>query len=653
MVKPRLIVLVMLLITIMEFSTGVRIIVMKDKSLSIPESIGEGIKKILINSAEAFKLDPNERPARYGLIFHITDFKESKRGFKKVVFVRDDKNGSYVRYAGSYYKAYRTLYKYDYKKKKYVPDRYGNYVRLMNFVWARDENEKYTYYTGFYRKVVKYVSDRRYWLYASLTFIDFKTSFILFQKGFVLSGSSYMDILNNIKIDLRKEKMYTEKPTIAFYEGSLSPLGNFVKKYFYEEDRYTMYDRSYLNYLFKEMKYQDLISGGGEVGTYLKPARYLVVVKILDSRYELVESTEYLKFPNPVNGEYIGTTPVYAGEYYRFDLKSGRYIPDRKKGEYVRVKKGAWATEDEYISAGSFNDIFIENVSFHSYFIDALVIVIDGKNGNLKIAKKFTISIKSPESIREDRFGSIRGEYKEEVIESAYEKLGKEISDYVRRFFAIEAKVSSIKGSNVEISAGKNYGVKRGYYFRIIDDGFTQGYVKVTGVKEKSSVSRIIRYLEKSSKIKMGNYALEDFDYKPFFGMDVSLNMNSNEIYTEVGYTKRDLFANKKFSFGMILGASLNGYALGGYGKWYILFNKSIAVAPKISLEVVLPYEESEDDYGSVPEQEYTAAFKVGLEINYPFYETIFKPQSAGISGFVYWSYPRSFEVDVGFFYSF
>ena len=655
MVKLQLVIISVILVAAVGLSTGVRIIIMNDSSLPLPESVRSGIENILASASKSFKLNPDERPARYGLVFHITGFKKSEREFKKVVFVRDDRNGSYVSYAGSYYRAYRTLYKYDYKKKRYIPSKYGNYVRLMDFIWARDESEKYVYFTGFYRKVVKYISDRKCWLYASLTFIDFKTSFILFQKSFVINGSSYTDILNNIKLDLRKEKMYSEKPTIAFYESSLSPLGSFVKKYFYEEERYTMYDRSYLNYLFKEMKYQDLISGGEEVGTYLKPARYLVVVKILNSSYKLVESTEYIKFSNPVNGEYIDTTPVYPGMYYRFDLKSGKYIPDRKNGGYVKVKKGAWAIEDEYISAGSFNDLFIENVPFHSYFIDALVMVIDGKNGNLKVAKKFTIYIKSPKSMREDRFGSVAGKYKEEVIESAYEKLGKEISDYVRRFFAIEAKVSGVKGNNVDISAGRNYGVKRGYYFRIIDNGFTQGYVKITDVKEKSSASEVVRYLEKSSKIKIGNDALEDFDYKPFFGVDVSFNMNSSEIYTELGYTKRDIYASKKFSLGMILGASLDGYALGGYGKWYLLFNKSKAIAPKAALEIIKPYKDTEENDGSTRNsvQEYTVNFKAGLEMDYPFYESIFKPHLTGVSGFIYWSYPRCFGVDVGIFYSF
>jgi len=650
MVKKRFIIAAFLLLYIFAFSTGVRVIILKDKSINIPVSFENKVKDKLTEVAKSLNLNANERPARYGLIFDITSLKADSEKYKKVVFVRDDKAGNYVYFAGSYYRAYHTLYKYDYKKKRFVQSKYGNYVRLSNYIWARDEDEKYVVFAGFYKKTIKYVSDKKFWLYASITFIDFKSSFILFQKSVVFTGKSYDEILKNMNLSIKKEKFYSEKPTIAFYEKTLSPLGSFVKKYFYQEERYTMYDRSYLNYLFKEMRYQDLISGGEEVGTYLKPAHYLVVVKILNSGYKLIESTEYLEFSNPVNGGYVGKTPVYAGTYYRFDLKTGEYIPDRKKGSYVKVKKGAWAVEDEYISAGSFNDLFIENVAFHSYFIDALVMVVDGKNGNLKVAKKFTVYLKSPKMIREDRFGSVKGNYKEDVIKEAYEKLGKEISDYVRQFFAIETQVSDVEKDIVTISAGKNYGVKSGYYFRVIDEGYTQGYIKVTNVKEKSAVSRVVRYLQKQSKIKAGNLALEDFDYRPFLGIDLSFMVSSDEIYMEMGYAGRDLYAKKKYSAGILLGVSADKYKLGAYGMWYAFFNKSIGISPKISMAITTPYEDSEDEDEY---SQYSLESKLGLELNYPFYETIFKPNAAGIIGFVYLGYPKLFGVDVGLFYNF
>ncbi|MCD6450079.1 MAG: hypothetical protein J7L34_06190, partial [Thermotogaceae bacterium] len=344
-----------------------------------------------------------------------------------------------------------------------------------------------------------------------------------------------------------------------------------------------------------------------------------------------------------------------AGMYYRFDLRTGRYIPDRKDGNYVKVKKGAWAPEDEYISAGSFNDLFIENVSFHSFFIDALVMIVDGESGNLRVAKKFTVYLKTPEAIREDRFGSIKGTYKEDVIKQAYEKLGKEISDYVREFFAIETQVSSVKGNTVTINAGKNYGVKKGHYFRIIDEGYTQGYVRVIDVKEKDSITEVVRYLQKQSKIKTGDDALEDFDYMPFSGIDLSIGMNSKEIYLEMGYTKRDIHANKIYSVGASIGIDMENYSLGIYGKWYSFFNKSVAIAPKVSFAIATPYESSENEYDHNYSEEniYSTTLKLGVEVDYPFYETIFKPHDGGIVSFIYLGFPEAFGVDVGLFFSF
>jgi len=70
-------------------------------------------------------------------------------------FVRDEK-GDYVYFKGNYYKiGDKKRYRYDEKRKNYVVDKYGIYVYLQEYAWARKQEDKYIISDFYSMKVTK------------------------------------------------------------------------------------------------------------------------------------------------------------------------------------------------------------------------------------------------------------------------------------------------------------------------------------------------------------------------------------------------------------------------------------------------------------------------------------------------------------------
>ncbi len=593
MVRNATVLLVIFLVALI-FSAGVRVTVIEEKGAVVDK----GLKSSITNRLERIlkdrlDLDPDKRPAEYGFVFHIFNFKLEKTVLKKVEFTPDEK-GSYIYFKGNYYQVgWKRFYRYDYESGRFVPDKDGGYIYFSGYVWAREDKDKYVYVgRNFYRKVVKNITKKRYYLDAFVTLVDFRSSLILWQDQLSLSSDSLEELVKNINLNINKTKFYTEKPLVAFYDPTLSSLSGSVRKNFYEEERYNMYDRSYLKYLFDEMRFQDLITGGMEIGSAIKAARYLVVVKPVKEVYSVIKKTEYLTFTNNVDGGYVGKTPIHKGRFYSYDPDKGYYV-DMKNGTYVKAKKSPWAREDRYISAYSFNDLFIEEVPYHHLTLSVFVMVVDGKTGVVKAGKTFTMEKELPVKKRVDRYGSENGYFKEDVYAEVYERLGKKISDFVRVYFAIETTVNDVNDDVVKIGAGKNFGVKKGYFFRVVEGGFTQGYVRVKGVGEKVSDAELVRLISRKSKVLKGMEAVEDFDYHPAWGLCVKFFVKPYSAGFIFGFSPLNLYGEKTYEVALNLYGSGDIFGGGLMGVYYLYDDKTFS----IGLAGHLNYESITQDY--------------------------------------------------------
>ncbi len=554
--KPLLFTLIIFLVLSISNIFASNLYVIVDKNLPVYyENID--ISKELTNIFS----DVPEKTVR---IVHVVGIQKETYNYKINEFV-PDKEGTYVYHKGSYYyTSSRAKYKYDSSKKTYVPDPYGSYVYLSDYPWARKEEEKYII-SSFYRRYEKYITETSYYIALYVTNIDVEKMFVKSVTPIIASGNSFSEALKSTG------KLYRENPNkyssykvdvaVIFDEKFDKAQRMYILRELQKDTRFNIYDRLYLNELFTTIAFEDLF--GKSVSLQFKPPKYMITFENYVERVEKVRSERYYFFENNVNGGYIKKSAigyytdvpvrVEVGRYYSYDSKNKTYVLDKEKGSYVRYYGGPWEKET-YTSTYGFYDYILTTVDILEIYTGFLLKVFDTEKGTLigayNISKNYSKTLKEPK----DRFGSesVSSEYLSRIW--SYSNNAEYVASYMQKLFPLISTVSNVSDGMVILSSGENIGIKQGYVFQIIDNGYTSGYVKIDKVFENKS-SATAFYLIPYEKINPNALVLETKSYPQITGITMQLFFKNNGFGIASGFTSFDIYGN--YYWGILFGAGI------------------------------------------------------------------------------------------------
>lgn len=503
-------------------------------------------------------------PEKTVRIVHVVGIQKETYSYKVNEFV-PDREGTYVYHKGSYYyTSSKAMYKYDSNKKIYVPDPYGLYVYLSDYPWARKEEEKYII-SSFYRRYEKYITETSYYIALYITDIDVEKIFVKSVTPIITSGDSFSEALKSTgrlyRENPNKYSSYKVDVAVIFDEKFDKTQRMYILKELQKDTRYNIYDRLYLNELFKTIAFEDLFGKG--VFLQFKPPKYMITFENYVERTEKVRSERYYFFENDVNGGYIKKSAigyytdvpvrVEIGRYYSYDSKNKTYVLDMEKGNYVRYYGGPWEKET-YTSAYGFYDYVLTTVDILEMYTGFLLKVFDTERGTLigsySISKNYSTALKEPK----DRFGSesASSEYLSKIW--SYSNNARYVASYIQKLFPLISMVSSVSDGMVTLSSGENIGIKQGYVFQIIDNGYTSGYVKIDKVFENKSSATAL-YLIPYEKIYPNTLALETKNYPQITGITFQLFLKDNGFGMASGFTSFDIYGN--YYWGILFGAGI------------------------------------------------------------------------------------------------
>uniref|UniRef100_A0A7C5U881 Uncharacterized protein n=1 Tax=Fervidobacterium nodosum TaxID=2424 RepID=A0A7C5U881_9BACT len=558
MVRPLYIKLIFILLTFSVFAVllGNNLYIYFEKNVP---STYEGVNV----STELKKLFYDVPTKTLRVVHVVSIFKETYT--RKVTEFLRDPQGTYVYYKGSYYyTSSRARYKYDSGKKTYIQDPRGSYVYLSDFPWARKEEDKYII-SDFYRRYDKNVSEVYYYL--SLYVVD-----IDIEKIFVKSMTPILSVGNTFKEAVEKSaKLYSENTNIyspdkidivVTFNRDFDKLARiYILASLQEDTRYNIYDRSYLNELFKIISLEDLLGKG--VNLSFRPPKYVFSFENYTQHSEKTTMDKYYFFENPVNGQYIKKrvyssgklanqvpVKVEVGRYYSYDSKNKSYVLDMKDGSYVKYYKAPWETES-YVIESTFYDYIFKSVEVFNFYVSFLVNVLDTERGTIIGSKSFdyfdTTTLKEPI----DRFGSedTNSEYLTQI--ASYKSLSSSVKYFLQEIFPLSSIIGEISGTKITLLSGENIGVKRGYVFQGINDGFTMGYFSISKVYKSTSDAQIF-YILPSEQFKKDTIAFETKKYPTNMGLTMRIYGSTDMFGIEAGYTNFDIFGN--YNFGILFG---------------------------------------------------------------------------------------------------
>ncbi|MEN3043335.1 MAG: hypothetical protein ABDH59_08610, partial [Fervidobacterium sp.] len=495
---------------------------------------------------ELKRIFSNVAPKTFRVV-HVVDVLRESYTRKVNEFVRDPQ-GRYVYYKGSYYyTSSYARYEYDAQKKMFVQDPRGNYVYLSDFPWARSEEDKYII-SDFYRRYEKTVTETFYYLSLYVVDIDIEKFFIKSMTPITVVGNTIKDAIEKTKSNY-SENVNSYSPdkidiVIWFGEDFGKTARMFILGELQKDTRYNIYDRSYLSELFRLVAFEELM--GKEVAISFRPPRYVFYFQNYVEKAEKNNSDVYYFFENPVNGRYIKRNLYFSGKladevpvevevgrYYSYDSKNKTYKLDMKEGSYVRYYKAAWEKE-QYISTSVFYDFIFRNTTFSSNYLSFLINVLDAERGTLISSKNFyssnQIALKEPI----DRFGSedVNSEYLAKV--SLYKFLASSVGTFLQKVFPITSVIAETEGLKVTIMSGENVGIKKGYVFQAINDGFTAGYFNISKVSKSFSEGQVF-YILPGEVLKKDSIVFETSNYPTNSGLTMRLYISMDKIGFEAG----------------------------------------------------------------------------------------------------------------------
>ncbi|WP_448374446.1 hypothetical protein [Fervidobacterium sp.] len=555
-ITPKLLLIYTVLVVfigISTFAVNVNVRVLFDRQIKpVYENVDLNLSLINVFS--------NVEPQVARIVHLISISKETTT--RRVNEFTRDKNGSYVYFQGDYYQiSDRRRYSYDSKQKKYVVDKDGLYVYLQEYAWARKQEDKYIM-SDFYSLKSYTVTETDYYLVMVVTDIDMSTFFIKSITPVVSYGSTidgairnaakrYSQIVNEFspdKIDI----------AILFEKGFNPILRTFILAKLQEDTRYNIYDRLYIDELMDYMRNIDLF-GGESIALKFRPPKYLITFGNFVEKSEQTSTEEYYFFHNPINGAYIKRfvnglavpVRVEVGSYYRYDSSSKKYVFDIEKGNYVKYYKGPWE-KDGYVLESWFYDYRLYNTTKVSSFYSFLANVFNTESGILVSSKffkdQFTVPLKYPI----DRFGSENTVSLTAVSLNGYNSIAENVQEFLQSIFPLVSAISDVEGLVVQLESGKNIGIKPGYVFQNISNGYTTGFLMIEKVLNSHSQGKIF-YIVPGETIASNSLVIETKNYPYNTGGRFSLFIDRYGIGLKVGYIESNIsgYYNWSLMFGV------------------------------------------------------------------------------------------------------
>jgi len=528
------------------------------KSVKIEVVFDKSVKPVYENIDLSVSLtttfaDMKDNTAR---IVHVLGISKESTSRKVNEFVRDER-GDYVYFKGNYYKiGDKRRYTYDEKQKTYVVDKYGRYVYLQEYAWARKQEEKYIT-SDFYLLKSYEIPVTNYYIYLVVTDIDLQTFFIKSITPIVGKGSTVERAIENArKIFSTVVNEYSpDKVDIAviFKKGFDPILRTALLATLQEDTRYNIYDRLYIDEIMEIVRTSDLL-GTEQIVVKFQPPRYLITFEnLVKSDYQFTEDRYYF-FENPVNGAYIKKSvgnldvpvKVEVGSYYRYDSNTKRYVFDKEKGSYVKYYKGPWE-KDNYVYETRFYDYILYKVTKLNTFYSLLMKVFDTEKGTLVGSRFFSKQIETVLKEPVDRFGTEEVDFHTDAKIRSYYWMTDEIQEFLQLLFPLSTAISQISGEKALLESGKNIGAKPGYVFQSIADGYTTSFMRLERVYEKSSEARIF-YIVPGADVEPHSLVIETKQFPDSLGMRFGFFIEKEAYGMKIGYIQSNIYGNYQWS---------------------------------------------------------------------------------------------------------
>jgi len=238
---------------------------------------------------------------------------------------------------------------------------------------------------------------------------------------------------------------------------------------------------------------------------------------------------------------------IEVGKYYSYDSDKKTYIVNMKDGRYVRYPGNGWEKES-YISATTFYDyILFEEIDMEKY-ASLLCNIYDTKTGEILGSKAFESLCKVPKKEIIDRFGTERVNSETEADMSIIDDISSNVYEFLQLIFPLSSIISRVQGNKVSLLSGENIGIKKGYVFQDIYDGFTMGYLRIDKVAADTSDGSIF-YIIPGEQIKENSYAIETKRHPNFIGGRFTFSTSNEGFNFTLGYISSDIYNNHKQSF--------------------------------------------------------------------------------------------------------
>ncbi len=504
------------------------------------------------------------------LLVHVVSFEKEMAKERTVEFLQE-KSGNYVYFEGTYYQVPdKTLYSYDSKNDKFYRDpQYGTYIYLPTYRWARKENDKYIRVFNFYKKNEKIEDVSYYSLGVYLTLIDVQKMTVLYSQFQYLTGNSlsqalgrlkktYLSVLPKTYTFEEYEKLYNKKPSVAlYYENIPLELSAAISQKFYNDGRYIVTDRTYLNDIVKLQYIKDLFDGEIVEFKFLPP-KYVVNISGLNPYSEKITERTVVKFfTDKIDGQYYNDKKVEVGNYYTYDFQTKTYKIDKEKGTYVKVIRKSWEKE-EYLyvgtSAPTFSDIFSENSKYLELYSSINAVVIETSTSKLIYGQNIGRSVESPIYETIDRFGSTRYNPKIYLKSRLFDRISTEVVSSISSTFLISSYITDVTdASTVKFADGKILGIKTGMKFKAMENGFTVAFLNTQKVSENTSQAKVF-YILPGERLKEGLYIVESFSHPFKTGVGIDLSISSNSFEFIINYSPFNLNYVSTSSYGIGFG---------------------------------------------------------------------------------------------------
>ncbi|BBE30330.1 hypothetical protein OSSY52_04710 [Tepiditoga spiralis] len=489
-------------------------------------------RQISYNSKLTFNIFKNPNIADYGIYIKINNIKKEEKITKNVLFIRNDNSGTYV-YFKNIYVPITSKKRYDYDGKNYFLSKNGKYIYLDNYLWAKNEEDKFIEFSGYYKKELKTIKTYKYSLNGIYELVDFKTSFVVSSGSLNTSSSNKETLIKSSlnKINFNFKKFYNEKPKIALYiskngyESIENKLYDYIRTNFENDGRYAVLDRNNLDKLFEEKKLDMITKNTNKVASNFKNVEYIILLQVNMYKKEKYSTYNEYNFLNNVYGEYSNNYKLDVGTYYNEVKNKDKitYTPSAT-GIYVKTIKTPWDRKPKYLNIKNFYTK-IGNVDLkEDIILNYTYRIIDLKTATLLGEKTNSINKDLYLSKPTNFYGGIESDIESTAINSIVYNISKDMSYNIMTIFPIRTTVNKVINNEVFINSGLNYGVLPFSIYRIIDKYKTIGQVRVVLPMLKESKTKIISLKDKNSIPKSGDLAYEDFYFIKPLGFSIGIN---------------------------------------------------------------------------------------------------------------------------------